>query len=73
VRDAETDFFSGVHCSIYDPLVTTSSRTNFPSVREFVGLHTVNSVLTYIHIVICFVTAIRTLDNLLLLIFVRSM
>ena len=71
MQDAETDFFSGVHCSIYDSLVMTSSCTRFPSVREFAELHTANSVLTYI--VICFVIAIRTLDNLRLLIFIRNM
>ena len=70
MQDAETDIFSGVHCSIYDSLVMTSSRTRFPSVREFTELHTVNSVMTYL--VICFVIAIRTLDNLRLLSFIRN-
>ena len=69
MQDSETDFFSGVRCLIYDSLVMTSSRTRFPSVREFTELHTMKSVLTYV--LIYFVIAIRTLDNLRLLIFPR--
>jgi hypothetical protein len=61
VQDAETNLYFGVHCSIYDSLVMTSSRPRFPSVREFAELRTLKCVLTYV--VIYFVIVVRTFDN----------
>jgi hypothetical protein len=61
LQDAETNFFYGFQCSIYDSLVMTNSRARFPSVREFAELLTMKSVLTCV--VIYVVIAIRNFDD----------